>query len=68
MAKGYRRLRGRIIEKFGSVSAFSDRIGKARNGVSVKLNGKVKFNTNDIRQWAEALEITPEEIGVYFFE
>ena len=68
MAKAYKRLRGRIVEKYGSISAFSGCIGKARNSVSIKLSGKVKFNTNDIRQWAEALEIAPEEIGIYFFE
>lgn len=68
MAKKYRRLRGRIISRFGTMSAFADRIGKSRAALSAKMNGRNQINTHDIRQWAEILEITPEEIGLYFFE
>ena len=68
MAKEYRRLRGRIVEKYGTMSEFADRIGICRASLSAKLNGRHKISTNDIRQWAEILDIAPEEIGIYFFE
>ena len=68
MAKKYARLRGRIVEKYGTIAAFADRIGISRVWASEKLGGKAKFTANDIREWADALEIIPEDIAKFFFE
>lgn len=63
----YNKLRGRIVEKFGSQNAFSTYIGVSVVTISKKLHGDSGFSQADIMKWAEALEIKPEEIGIYFF-
>lgn len=68
MATKYRRLRGRIVEKFGNIGAFADRIGMTRVQTSNKLNGRSGLSADDIREWSEILDIKPREIGKYFFE
>ena len=68
MEKGNKRLRGRIVEKYDTIAAFAKAIGLSRVSTSAKLNGTVRFNSEDIRKWSELLEITPDEIGKYFFE
>lgn len=64
----YNKLRGRIIEKFGTIEKFADFLGKSRITVSNKLNGKSNFSRDDIIFWSSALEISQDEIGSYFFE
>ena len=68
MAKTYSKLRGRIIEKFGTIAAFSDSTSKSRVSVSNKLSGDTEFSKEDMIEWGSLLEIKPEEYGVYFFE
>jgi len=64
----YNKLRGRIIEKFGTIEKFADFLDKSRITVSNKLNGKSNFSRDDIIFWSSALEISQDEIGSYFFE
>ena len=64
----YNKLRGRIIEKFGTIDKFADFLDKSRVTVSNKLNGKSKFTRDDIIFWSSALKISQDEIGSYFFE
>lgn len=66
--KQYNRLRGRIVEKYDTLGAFADKIGISRVWMSAKLSGRTSFTANEIRTWADALEIVPDEIGKYFFE
>lgn len=66
--KQYNRLRGRIVEKYDTLGAFADKVGISRVWMSAKLSGRKEFSAKDIRTWADALEIVPEEIGKYFFE
>jgi plasmid maintenance system antidote protein VapI len=65
----YSKLRGRIIEKFGSVSAFADAYGISLNSMSRKLNGKMAITTDDIVKMSkpEFLDIPTNEIHEYFF-
>lgn len=63
----YRKLRGRIIEKFGTISNFADTVGLTPAGVSKKLTGKAQFNQDDIIHWCDLLEINLEEAIPYFF-
>lgn len=65
--KKYSKLRGRIIEKYGSYSAFADAIGEHRTVVSRKLNGDVGITKQDIIDWSQALGIELSEYGIYFF-
>lgn len=67
MPKAYAKLRGRIVEKFGTVTAFAEAIGLSRVSVTNKLSEKTGFSQEDITKWCEALEIELDEIGCYFF-
>lgn len=64
----YRKLRGRIREKFGSERKFAEALGISNVAVSNKFNKKDGgLSQETISKWSELLEITPEEIGIYFF-
>jgi hypothetical protein len=65
----FRRLHGRIIEKFGSCEAFGRAVGLSKAQVSDRLNNKVAFKPDEIPLIcsAEILDIKTEEIGTYFF-
>jgi transcriptional regulator with XRE-family HTH domain len=62
-----RKLRGRIIEIFGTLHDFAEAIGRTRAYVSNILKGKRYLRQQDIELWAEKLEIAPTEIALYFF-
>lgn len=68
MVTKYRKLRGRIVEKYGSLGAFADEVGLSRVSISKKLNEHTAIKSKDIRRWAELLGIEDERIGFYFFE
>lgn len=67
MAKENSRLRGRIVEKYGSQASFANAIGKTVQTVNMKLCGNVGFSQDDIVEWATALDIASDEVGSYFF-
>lgn len=67
MAYEYRKLIGRIIEKFGTRKAFAEYLKLSENSMSKKLNGVTAFSQDDIVTWCEALDIDISEAGVYFF-
>lgn len=63
----YSRLRGKIIEKFGSCEAFNKAAGWHDCKVNRILNNSHKLFTGDMEILIEMLEIEPEEIKAYFF-
>lgn len=63
----YRKLRGRIIEKFGSIRNFANFLDLQEQLVGKKLLNQVKISQPDIITWSEALDIDQNDIGVYFF-
>ena len=67
MAFDYSKLRGRIIEKFGSQSAFVSKYGVSENTFSKKMNNKTRFTSDDIIKISAMLEIPQEKVGLYFF-
>ena len=67
MAFNYSKLRGRIIEKFGSQGAFAEALGKKEQTVSAKLNNRIGLTKEDILEWSELLGIENAEYGAYFF-
>lgn len=67
MAFDYSKLRGRIVEKYGSQSAFVEEYGISENSFSKKMNNKVRFTSDDIVKITEMLEIPKDLVGVYFF-
>ena len=63
----YRKLIGRLIEKYGTRKAFAEKLGISENSMSLKLNGKTGFSQDDMNQWSDLLGIDVSEIGDYFF-
>lgn len=67
MTFDYRKLRGKIVEKYGSQTAFVLEYGVSENTFSMKMNNKVRFTSDDIVKISEMLDIPKEEVGIYFF-
>lgn len=67
MAFDYSKLRGRIIEKFGTQTAFSKAMNVSERTLSLKLNGKIYFKQDEIVLVARLLDIPEDEIQLYFF-
>lgn len=67
MAFKYNKLRGRIVEVFGSQAKFSEAIGLSEQSISAKLSGSSSFTQDNIIAWSEALNIDQSDIGSYFF-
>ena len=64
----YNKLRGRIVEKYGTMKNFAEEVGISRQALSQKLRGRIKFTTNDIQRYVTLLDIPKDEIGLFFFE
>lgn len=67
MSYEYRKLRGRIIEVFGTMAAFAKALELSENSLSKKMNGKTQFNQKDMVKWCDLLKIPIFSAGEYFF-
>ena len=67
MAFNYSKLKGRIMEKFGTQGCFSRALGVSERTLSLKLNNKIFFSQDEIAKISELLNINSDEIQVYFF-
>ncbi len=67
MSFNFKRLRGRIIEKYGSQAEFSKVLGISQNSLSKKMNSKTRFSSDDIVRITKLLNISNSEITSYFF-
>jgi len=65
--KEHSKLRGKIVEKYGTQAVFAERIGKTEQSVTAKLNGRSQFSQEDVVTWSNALGILVNEVGEYFF-
>jgi transcriptional regulator with XRE-family HTH domain len=63
----YRKLIGRIVEKYGTRKEFAKVLGISENSMSLKLNGKTGFSREDMVRWGELLDIDVNDFGAYFF-
>ena len=63
----YSKLRGKIVEVFGTMARFSDAIGISPQLLSMKLSGKTDFTYRQIISVAAALNIPTNKIVEYFF-
>lgn len=63
----YSKLRGRIIEKFGTCEAFNNAAGWHPNKTSRILTNKHKMFTEDMEKFVELLDIDTADIKAYFF-
>lgn len=66
MEKKYAKLRGRIIEKCGTVKSFSDKMKKTPTTIGSKLNGKSIWKDKEINLACEILDIPKCEAHYYF--
>lgn len=67
MAKTFNKLRGKIIEVYGSQKDFAKALGISEQSVTAKLNKRTDFSQGDIIKWCSLLGIAKEEINHYFF-
>lgn len=67
MKYDYSKLRGRIVEKFGTNTEFAKALGKDSAYVARYLNQHSGFSQDVVLLWANTLDISPSEIGVYFY-
>ena len=67
MKYNYGKLLGRIKEVGLTQEKQSDEIGMSPPTLSHKLNGRVFFKQTEISDISEALSITGDQIGDYFF-
>lgn len=63
----YQKLKGKIVEKFGTQERFAEEISRTQQTVTNKLSGKTSFSLDDVVLWKDALEIADDEISEYFF-
>ncbi len=67
MSFKYNKLRGRIVEIFGSQAEFAKSIGQSEQNITAKLAGRSSFTQDNIIAWCRALDIDQNDIGAYFF-
>ena len=63
----YRKLRGKIIEKYGALKNFALAMGWSERTLSLKINCKVFWKQPEITKASKLLEISSEEVVDYFF-
>lgn len=68
MAFNYDKLRGRIVEKFGTQGRLARALGVSERTLSLKLNNKIFFSQDEIAKISKLLNITLDEIQDYFFK
>lgn len=67
MSFNYAKLRGRIIEMYGSQREFAKKVGMKNETLSRKMTGKVYFRQDEIYKIASLLGIGTEQLDNYFF-
>lgn len=65
----FSKLRGRIVEKFGTCAKFAASMGRSKVWVSTRLNNVVPWSADEIAEACkpERLDIAQEDIPYYFF-
>lgn len=66
MVFDFSRLRGRIVEKFGTCDNFAAALGRSKVWLSSRLNNSVQWRSSEMCAAAELLGIAAEEIPAYF--
>lgn len=62
----FSRLRGRIVEKYGTCDSFAAAMNHSKVWLSSRLNNLVQWRADEMRAAAALLDIPPEEIPAYF--
>ncbi len=56
-----RKLKGKIVELYGSQSNFAQKIGADETYISRVVNGRRELDKKEQRRWARALKVNMEE-------
>lgn len=64
----YNKLRGRIIEIFGTQGKFAAANAMSDRSMSLKLNNGIGLSQEEILKWCTLLDIDETEIPIYFFK
>ena len=67
MAFNYNKLRGRIVEIYGSQTEFAKAMQWSERTLSCKLNGKIPWKQTDIVTAVRLLGLSDSDIQEYFF-
>lgn len=67
MSFDHSKLRGRIVEKYGTQVEFAKALGVSERTLSLKLNGRIFFSQEEMVRILELLEVPQEKIQLYFF-
>lgn len=68
MEFNYQKLKGKIIEQFGTQYAFAHELGVSKQTLSKKMLNKSPISADEIYKWSHLLNINDNEIGDYFFK
>jgi len=60
-------LRGRIVQKYGTLYRFGEAMGLSPAKVTWRLNGKTNWKSEEIVKATRLLGIQPTELALYFF-
>lgn len=63
----YSKLRGRVVERFGTQEAFAKAVRMSPAGLSAKLRNLTGFTQDEICEACSALSIPARQISQYFF-
>ena len=63
----YSKLKGRIVEKYGTQRNFALANKITDRSMSLKLNNGIGLSQEEIITWCQMLEINVDEISAYFF-
>lgn len=64
----YAKLKGRIIERFGSLSNFAKAIGKTKQWLYSRFKNKKGMSIKEVILFCDMLEIPYCDIPLYFFD
>lgn len=68
MAMDYSKLRGKIIEKYGSQMSFAKAMGVSERTLSLKMSGKRDWKQHEMRLAINLLGLSEQDIIDYFFK
>ncbi len=68
MSFNYNKLKGRIIEKYGTMGAFAEELGISKQILSQRMTNRTRLSQEEIVKWAKMLGIQQDEYGLFFLD
>ena len=62
------RLKGRMVEKYGTIKRTAEASGLRREQISLALSGKRQLTPTEIVRLCQSLDIPDNEVHDYFFQ